>query len=78
MSGRALTYVAEFFGTDSTPEVLESTLWTPYRGVYWESVLRIGSCTQWALILEMKQKLICFDCCEFLRLLRLSETMTLR
>ena len=34
MSGRALTYVTVFFGTDSDSEVRKSTLWTPY----WESI----------------------------------------
>jgi hypothetical protein len=34
MSGRALTYLTDFFGTDSDAEVRKSTLWT----AYWESI----------------------------------------
>lgn len=34
MSGRALAYLTDFFGTDSHAEVRKSTLQTPY----WESI----------------------------------------
>jgi|HubBroStandDraft_5_1064220.scaffolds.fasta_scaffold1456114_1 hypothetical protein len=57
MSGRALTYVAEFIGTDGDAEVRKSTHWTPY----WESIgsaffsLRITKKELWWLPIELRE-----------------------
>ena len=78
MSGRALTYVAEFFGTDSTPEVRKSTLWTPYRESIGSPFWVLGFVPNGLWFWRLKSNLPCFVCCEYLRLLRMSEIMTLR
>jgi hypothetical protein len=47
--GRALTYLTDFFGTDSDAEVRKSTLWDTLLGVYWERIWNVGFYTQWSL-----------------------------
>jgi len=42
MSGRALTYLTDFFGTDSDAEVRKSTLQTPYRESIGSAFGRLG------------------------------------